>query len=553
MNVPAELAELEQWVVWRYEERGGKRTKVPCIPREPGRRASSTDAATWGTLATALHAAAVADIDGIGFVFSAADPFAGVDLDACVSDGVVHPAVADIIARLDSYTELSPSGTGLHVIVRADVNGGRKRTASTPWGAEFENYNQGRFFCVTGEHLNGTPLTVNDRQEQLDAIRAQLLPGPESPKARAPVTPSALDDRELLERARGAKNGATFDALWRGDTSGHDGDHSKADFTLCSLLAFWTGPDPARIDGLFRQSALLREKWDERRGAQTYGQLTIDEAISGRTEFYGDRPAGQRPSAPGRYKVTWTEGKTPKLVLPKIPAEDDPAGLCAWLTVVFNLNPAHPVTGGQWQGVRGPDGQIVLRRADAQSLRFEPARAINTPQRLYESFTGRRHPGDRVLYAFKAEHCRQIAHVVEMLCDASAAKTEEQEACEIVGVLMSSALAVEGHAIHGTTAQRYEAAQALRRERGSDVRYLIDCDTGEVVIAAADLAEAARRSVGSSIARGWLDARMDGIGWKRITLEGRALPGRSGRSGPHAIIVAYCGHVQPDTEGLVTK
>jgi len=157
MNVPTELAEREQWVAWRYEERAGKRTKVPLIPSTPTRRASSTDPATWGTLAAALHAAGERGIGGIGFVFTAADPFAGVDLDNCVSSGVVHAAVADIVARLDSYTEMSPSGTGLHVIVRADVNGGRKRTASTPWGAEFENYNQGRFFCMTGLHFDGTP------------------------------------------------------------------------------------------------------------------------------------------------------------------------------------------------------------------------------------------------------------------------------------------------------------------------------------------------------------------------------------------------------------
>jgi hypothetical protein len=102
------------------------------------------------------------------------------------------------------------------------------------------------------------------------------------------VLPSALpDDRKLLDKARSAKNGSKFAALYdQGDTSAYAGDDSRADEALCCHLAFWCDKDPARIDRLFRQSARFRDKWDERRGAQTYGERTIERAISLTAEVY---------------------------------------------------------------------------------------------------------------------------------------------------------------------------------------------------------------------------------------------------------------------------
>src|SRR5262245_2703110 len=82
-----------------------------------------------------------------------------------------------------------------------------------------------------------------------------------------------LDDGALIERARRARNGARFVALWAGDVSAY-GSQSEADLALCNLLAFWTGGDAARVDRLFRVSGLYRSKWDATRGEQTYGQRT---------------------------------------------------------------------------------------------------------------------------------------------------------------------------------------------------------------------------------------------------------------------------------------
>jgi hypothetical protein len=309
--IPAELRDLAQWVVWRYEDRDGKRTKVPYQAAAPTARASSTDPSTWSTHEDALRAAGTDGMDGIGFVFTESDPYAGVDFDHCVDGEDVNPHVGALLRELDSYAEFSPSGTGLHVIVRATVNGGRNRTGKTPWGAEFENYDRGRFFCMTGCHVPDTPRTVNERQRQLDAVRTKMFPPEEKRKSPEQVV-TAGDDLELLELAGRAKNGADFDALYRGQH--FYGSQSEADLALCNLLAFWCGPDPGRIDGLFRGSGLMRPKWDTTRGETTYGAQTIEKALDGRTDFYGDRrvSAETSPRAPqttGQWEPTEDEGQ----------------------------------------------------------------------------------------------------------------------------------------------------------------------------------------------------------------------------------------------------
>jgi primase-polymerase (primpol)-like protein len=151
--IPAELRARPQWIVWRYEQRDGKRTKVPYEAVDPQSRASSTDPDTWSAYAYAVKAVERGAADGVGFVFSPDDPYCGVDLDACrdPATGKVHPAAARIVLDLDSYTEVSPSGTGLHVIACAVLPGERHSTSKTPWDGKLEIYDQARFFTMTGQ------------------------------------------------------------------------------------------------------------------------------------------------------------------------------------------------------------------------------------------------------------------------------------------------------------------------------------------------------------------------------------------------------------------
>ena len=148
-------------------------------------------------------------------------------------------------------------------------------------------YDGGRYFTVTGRHLDGTPTTIEERTTQLAELHARIFPpsvNGNGHHAPAPMLP--LDDHaDLIDRASAAANGAKFRSLWNGDASGYD-SHSEADIALCNMLAFWTDRDPGRIDRLFRQSGLFREKWDERRGERRYGEITIGNAIASCRETY---------------------------------------------------------------------------------------------------------------------------------------------------------------------------------------------------------------------------------------------------------------------------
>jgi len=278
-NFPQELIDLDQWVLWRLVRRKGdsKPTKQP--HSVTGTLASSTDPHTWAPFEAAARLFVRGGYDGLGFVFSDTDPYLGVDLDGHYADGQLDAWALEAVQRLDSYTELSPSGTGVHVIVRAAMPGGRGRKEKS---LGLEMYDRGRFFTVTGRPLDDRGwLTIPERQAAVDWLYAQL------PKKEEASTPGPLDDDALLQRMFASKNGAAIRRLWDGDISAYGGDESAADIALCNHLAFWTAKDPARMDRLFRRSGLFRDKWNRNaRSGETYGQGTIREAIEKTRETY---------------------------------------------------------------------------------------------------------------------------------------------------------------------------------------------------------------------------------------------------------------------------
>jgi len=286
-NLPTELKRLPQWVLWRYEKREGKLTKSPFDCN--GDYASSTDAETWADYDTVRKAYSTGSFDGIGFVVTPTDKYCGVDLDHCRNSetGEITQTARDIITRLNSYTEITPSLTGIRIWIKAKLpqnNNARKRKTG------IEIYDQERFFTVTGNHLDGTPNTIQERQKELNLLHAELFPPePKENKGNGHRAPTDLADTELLSKAMAARNGDKFRQLWEGDTSAYGGDDSAADLALCSMLAFWTENNESRIDSLFRQSRLYREKWDR----QDYRERTIKAAINGNHETYKKRQQEQ--------------------------------------------------------------------------------------------------------------------------------------------------------------------------------------------------------------------------------------------------------------------
>ncbi|WP_459190901.1 phage NrS-1 polymerase family protein [Halosimplex sp. J119] len=296
--IPETLRERKQWVCWREEERDGKPSKIPVTPGARG-FASSTESETWASFEAALEYTETAHADGVGFVFTDGDPIVGVDLDDCrdPETGDVDDAALDIIERLDSYTEVSPSGTGYHVLITGELPEGRNRRGS------IELYDTARFFTVTGDHVERTPTRVARRQDALVAIHREYVQDTESDTASESEQRGGADDQsttigtadvnvdledeELLEKATNASNGEKFERLWNGNMVGYD-SQSEADMALCCLLAFWTGGDRTQMEQLFRQSELHREKWDEVHYADgsTYGEKTVERAIATTSEFY---------------------------------------------------------------------------------------------------------------------------------------------------------------------------------------------------------------------------------------------------------------------------
>jgi putative DNA primase/helicase len=291
------LRDLPQWVCWRVEDRDGKSTKVPIIPGTT-QRASSTDTTQWRTFDEAMGAfEAAPSLVGIGFVFSADGPYCGVDIDDCRDADTDHiaPWAQSIIDSLDSYTEVSPSGTGVKIFMRASKPGRKCRKAHE--SGEVEIYDQGRFFTVTGAHVAGTPPTVEDRQDALGALYASIF-GTDEQESVAPGEPTDvnLSDDEIVKLvSSGRKNNEKFAALWAGRWNDYFNTPSEADSSLVFKLAYYT-KDAAQIDRLFRQSGLYRDKWDELRGEQSYGQITINRALAKVTKQYRPRKRARRPS-----------------------------------------------------------------------------------------------------------------------------------------------------------------------------------------------------------------------------------------------------------------
>jgi primase-polymerase (primpol)-like protein len=307
-NVPHDMRVVAQWVTWRLEwsEARAAWSKVPYQPRRPSLRASSTDPSHWATFDAALAVYERQQSDGIGFVIS--NGFVGFDVDGCRNSetGVIDPEILAMVTALDSYTEASVRGGGIHTLLKGGPlpPGSRK--------GPYELYHKDRFFVVTGAHLPGTRLTVESRPAEILALHAQIF-GPTSaaphglqsvadaaPDADAarnvvfedhelPRSVDTLSDEDLLCRIFASKHGAAIRRLFDGDLSQHGQDHSAADMALCVHLSFWCQCNAARMDQLFRRSALMRKKWDRR----DYRERTIAKAIAGTTQVY--EPAADIP------------------------------------------------------------------------------------------------------------------------------------------------------------------------------------------------------------------------------------------------------------------
>lgn len=304
MRFPDELASLPQWICWRLEPnpKNDKPRKVPYDPKT-GRKASSTNPQSWATLAQALAAKDKYLFTGVGFVFTEVGGIVGVDIDHCRNeDGSFNETAQAILDKAPSYTEISPSGSGLHIFFRGTMPGkGNKNSTS---GVEM--YASARYFTMTGNQLEGMPDTIADGSVALPWIHENYIAKKKADrktKVKKAARTVSLTDEQVLEKAAASQNGEEFTALWEGRWDGKFGSQSEADLSLCCSLAFWTGKNKEQMDRLFRQSKLFREKWDKVHHADgaTYGEETLEQAIQRTEQVYS--PGGELGlyEANGRY------------------------------------------------------------------------------------------------------------------------------------------------------------------------------------------------------------------------------------------------------------
>ena len=291
LYVPAEL-EKAPFVCWRYDvdKNSGKLTKVPINPRTGGKAKIDTRS-TWSDFETAYayYCDHPDQVSGL-FVVMRDTPLAGADFDHCIVDGVIQPAALSAVRSLNSYTEVSPSGTGLRVFALGVKPGPRSKQGDI----ELYDGSSKRFLSFTGHHLPGTPLELRDVTPEFTTLYHETFPEPAvAPVVRRDPQPVDVDDQDLLAAAMRAKNGASFVDLWHGRTTAY-ASRSEADYALVGKLLFWTAGDVDRVDRLFRQSDLWREKWDRKTGDSTYGMLTIIKCAAGQTKYY--TPPAPRPA-----------------------------------------------------------------------------------------------------------------------------------------------------------------------------------------------------------------------------------------------------------------
>ena len=276
-QIAKDIKENGRFCLWRYEEQKGRKTKVPY--QVNGQRASTRNIQHFTSFDEVLKA--VFQYDGIGMgVFS---PFAAVDIDDCVKDGKLSELAEDIIHTLDSYTECSPSGKGVRIILKVkDFTFDKARYYINNRKIGLEIYVPGatnRFVTLTGNTIHAKEPAYRD--EELQLLLDRYMKREEQLSSSQHTVPgSYLEDESVIQKAQKSRQKAKFLKLWQGDRSGY-ASPSEADLALCSMLAFWCGGDMEQMDRIFRKPGLMRDKWER----DDYRKATLDRAVKSCTSF----------------------------------------------------------------------------------------------------------------------------------------------------------------------------------------------------------------------------------------------------------------------------
>jgi putative DNA primase/helicase len=313
--IPNEIKAKRQWVLWKLESRNGKKTKLPY--QRTNKLASVDDSKTWDSFVNVIN---TYDSElyknyfsGIGFVFC--NDYVAIDFDHVIVENSIESWVLEWIEKFKSYTEISQSGTGLHILAKGSIPGHKRRKGN------IEMYSEKRYFALTGNVFGGYT-EIRDCQKEIDElyfsrleegenlfncdskpVKVQENKGNQNTREEREEDENNFANRAIglqnidfgakeidsnhimydlvLKKLKESKNKDKFLSLWSGDISSYGNDESLADLALCSLIAFYV-QDFKAIEEIFCMSGLYREKWNR----EDYRKRTIQKAISGLLNKY---------------------------------------------------------------------------------------------------------------------------------------------------------------------------------------------------------------------------------------------------------------------------
>lgn len=307
-KIPIELKNLKQWCIYKlvWDEKRKKHTKVP-YNAYTGYKAKSNDEETWSDYQTAVSSIETYKATGIGFFFK--PPYFGIDIDNAeaeiqryLSGDLEQNMIYEFIENMKSYSEFSQSGTGIHIIAKGELPEGRRRKG------DVEMYSDGRFFVMTGNsaseytNISKPSKTSVKRLYERYVADTKIIQFKENKLIEGTVD---LPTNEIISRAIKSKQGARFKVFMEGGWESFYDSQSEADLAFANDLAFWTGRDYEKMDEIFRESAMYRQKFDNKHGSKTYGQALLDKAIHETQSVYN-------PKRKTDFKIFIKEQEQPK-------------------------------------------------------------------------------------------------------------------------------------------------------------------------------------------------------------------------------------------------
>jgi len=242
------------------------------------------------------------------------DRLVGVDIDkAFLPDGTIKPEYKAWIVKFNTYFELSPGD---------DITGGLRGfcfghfpTYGGKHQGDIEIYQNGKWLTITGQKLTDSSATINNAQETIEAFRAQYFkPFNEIDGSNLPVSNKIFTDEEIINILKTHSVAGIRDAFnqlfYEGERNPAARLHTEEDLELCNLIRYYT-QDFEQIDRIFRQSKMMRDKWDEVHwgNGDTYGEGTIKASLNTRTKVYMESVRAPIPDV--------IDFETLKIILPR--------------------------------------------------------------------------------------------------------------------------------------------------------------------------------------------------------------------------------------------